>query len=130
MSRAPQGSVALASAACDGVSIVIRSSDPEASVPLIITLGNAKYRAAPATSPRRSASDHPLITLTASTAAGMPVGPGVGSGAFGFTSGAGVAGEVMIVRGAARVVVCTIEVPAPHPTAINPTVVTAKNQAG
>jgi hypothetical protein len=97
---------------------------------LIITLGNAKYPAAPATSPRRSASDHPLITLTASAAAGIPVGPGVGSGAFGFTSGAGVAGDVMVVRGVARVVVCTIEVPAPHPTASNPAVITAKSQAG
>jgi hypothetical protein len=36
----------------------------------------------------------------------------------------------MVVRRAARVEVCTIDVPAPHPTAINPSVATVTNQAG
>jgi hypothetical protein len=75
---------------------------------LTITLGRAKYRAAVRRSPRRRASDHALITLTAPGAARTPVGPGLGTGWLGLISGAGVGGEVM-VRRTACVVVCTIE---------------------
>src|SRR6185437_15637983 len=96
MSRAPHGSVAFASSAWSRVTIVITSAWPAESVPLIITLGKAKYRAAPRTSPWRRASDHALIRLTAAGAAATPVGPGVGRGWLGLTSGAGVAGEVTV----------------------------------
>jgi hypothetical protein len=92
---------------------------------LTITLGSAKYLAAPLTSPRRRASAHSLMVLTALAVARMPVGPGVGGGWSGFSSG--VAGEVT-VRRAACVAVCTIEVPDPHPPATNPMVMTATNQ--
>jgi hypothetical protein len=96
---------------------------------LIITLGKAKYRAAPRTSPWRRASDHALITLTAAGAAETPVGPGVGRGWLGLTSGAGVAGEVT-VRRVACAEVCTIELPEPHPAATDAIVKTAANEAG
>jgi hypothetical protein len=115
------------------LSIVITKDVPAVSVPLTITLGSAKNRAAPRTSPWRSASDHARITFTALGAAGIPVGPGVGSGWSGFTGGAGVAGEVNVPT-TACVAVCVLECLAPpHPTATNPAlspiVIIATNQA-
>ena len=59
-------------------------------MPLIITLGSEKYRAAPRTSPRLSASDHARITATAAGRAAILVGPGVGTtGAPAGSSGSG-----------------------------------------
>jgi hypothetical protein len=75
---------------------------------LTITLGRAKYRAAVRTSPRRRASDHALITLTAPGAARTPVGPGLGIGWFGLIGGGGVGGEVTVGR-TACVELCATE---------------------
>ncbi len=107
---------------------MITSASPELSLPLTITLGSAKNRDAPCTSPRRRASDHALITLTAPAAGGMPVGLGLGSGWSGLISGAGVGGEVS-VRRTACVDVRTTDVPAPHPATSVAIVKTARNEA-
>jgi hypothetical protein len=69
-----------------------------------------------------------LITLTARGGAGTPVGPGLGSGWLGLTSGAGVGGDVT-VRRAARVEVCTTDRPDPHPATSDAIVRTAMNEA-
>ena len=106
---------------------MITSASPEASLPLTITLGSAKYRDAPRRSPRRKASDHSLITLSAPAAAGMPVGLGLGSGWSGLISGAGVAGEVT-VRRTACVDVRRTELPDPHPAARDASAKTAMNE--
>jgi hypothetical protein len=79
-------------------------------------------------SPRRSASDHALITLTERAAAGAPVGPGLGSGWLGSISGPGVAGAVM-VRRAACVEERTTDRPDPHPATSGAIVKTAMNEA-
>ena len=64
------------------------------------------------------------VALTAVVAAGRPVGPGEGSGWSGFTSGAGVAGEVRVaVTRCVRA--CVLDRPDPHPTASNAIVMTA-----
>jgi len=65
---APHGSAALAICACATLCSTIGAPSPVKK-----TLGMRKYRAATATCPARSASDHPLITLT--TATGTPGDP-------------------------------------------------------
>src|ERR1700756_2045829 len=83
MNFAPQGSVTFAASASARLWILMTIALPLASGPLIITLGSAKYAAAPATSPRRRSSDQPLITATAAASAGIPVGLGAGIPACG-----------------------------------------------
>jgi hypothetical protein len=97
---------------------------------LIITLGSEKNRAAPRTSPRRSASDQARITATAAGRAAIPVGAGVGttgSPAPSFGSG-GNAADRAGARWAWRTVVLECEPLDPHPTT-NPIAVIAMNGA-
>ena len=95
-------------------------------------LGSAKNCAAPRTSPRRKASDHDRITLTAAGLAGIRVGAGVGivcspDPAPGARLGDG--GEAAAVRAAARVSV-PVRLPFdPHP-ASDPVTITAIRKVG
>src|SRR5581483_3302446 len=91
--------------------------------------GNAKYRPAVRTSPRRRASDHALITLTALAGADTPVGPGLGTGLLGLISGAGVGGEGNLPVTRCVVVWFVRCVLPPQPTASNAIVKTALHEA-
>ena len=112
---------------------MITTALPDASVPLTIRLGTAKYRAARRTSPWRSAAAQSLITATATALGWIPVGPGVGTVASPDPS-CGSAGNAGADRAGARrawrTVVLELEcVPLdPHPTTA-PVAITAINDA-
>jgi len=97
---------------------------------LIITLGSAKNRAAPRTSPRRSASDQARITATAAGRGAIPVGPGVGTtGSPAPSCGSGGSGvDRAGARWAWRTVVLEWAPLDPHPTT-NPVAMIAMNGA-